>query len=256
MVALTPEMGDDVVISADLHGHRLNFQKIFRVADLDGHPRRHMIMQEVCHGGPKYPGHLGCMSHLLLEDVARLKVTYPDRFHFLLSNHEMAEIADYPISKGGQMLNLQLRTGLQTMYGNAEAEVRIAFCEFLFSCPLAIRTSPKTFVCHGSPKNVREDGFDIGIFERELSEADVRSRGDAFRLVWGRDFRESNASGFAELIGAKLLIHGHEPCPEGHRTPNDWQIILDCCGEKASCLVLPIGEDLTHGQAVSRIQRL
>jgi hypothetical protein len=56
-----------------------------RLADLDRNPRRHLIMQEVCHGGPTYPDG-GCKSHRMLEDVARLKVRYPERFHFLLSN--------------------------------------------------------------------------------------------------------------------------------------------------------------------------
>jgi hypothetical protein len=102
VIVLTAGNADDLMIVADLHGNRLNFEKLLAIADLDGHPRRHLIMQEVCHGGPEYPGSDGgCMSHLLLEDCARLKTEFPDRFHFLLSNHELAELGDFPISKRG-----------------------------------------------------------------------------------------------------------------------------------------------------------
>ena len=55
----------------------------------------------------------------MLEDVARLKVKYPERVHFLLGNHELAEMTDYPIQKNKQMLNLLFRLGLQQMYGPA-----------------------------------------------------------------------------------------------------------------------------------------
>src|SRR5688500_2065898 len=71
VVVLTPELADDVMITADLHGHRRNYTLIQRIADLAGHPRRHLIMQEVCHGGPTYPSNGGCMSHVMLEDVAK-----------------------------------------------------------------------------------------------------------------------------------------------------------------------------------------
>src|SRR6187401_354580 len=118
VVCLTPENSADVMIVADLHGNRLNFRKLLAIADMDNHPRRHLIMQEVCHGGPEYPGETGgCMSHLLLEDCIRLKTEFPERFHFLLSNHELAELGDFPICKGRRMLNLLFRCGINELYG-------------------------------------------------------------------------------------------------------------------------------------------
>ena len=77
VIQLCPGNADDVMIVADLHGNRLNFQKLLRVADLENHPRRHLVMQEVCHGGPEYPGDGGCMSHLLLEDCAASSPSIP-----------------------------------------------------------------------------------------------------------------------------------------------------------------------------------
>src|SRR6185369_6088628 len=76
--------------------------------------------KEVCHGVPEYPGETGgCMSHLLLEDCIRLKSEYPERFHFLLSNHELAELGDFPICKSRRMLNVVFRCGINELYGSA-----------------------------------------------------------------------------------------------------------------------------------------
>ena len=75
-------------------------------------------------------------------------------------------------------------------------------------------------------------------------------------MVWGRDYRAENAKAFAKKVSATTLIHGHEPCPEGYSVPNDTQIILDCCGEKASYLLVPLGQSFTHAELVARIQKL
>ena len=118
LVEIGPESGDDVMLTGDLHGHRRNFNLIRRIAALDTLPRRHLVLQEVCHGGPAYQNG-GCMSHAMLEDIARLKVEFPDRVHFLLGNHELAELTDYPMQKNKQMLNLLFRMGLEQMYGDS-----------------------------------------------------------------------------------------------------------------------------------------
>lgn len=256
LVNLTAEHGREVFVTADLHGQRLHFKKLLRIADLDGISDRQLIMQEVCHGGPKYPGTSACMSHLLLEDVAALKVRYPDRFHFLISNHEMAELTDYPIAKGGQMLNMQFRRGLQQMYGDSVSAVRDAIIEFLSTCPLAARLANGVFICHGSPENVDQFGFDEGVLKRRLRPSDMQPGGAAFQMVWGRDFRSENAEAIAKAVGAEILLHGHEPCYDGFRAPNPRQVILDCCGPKASFVVLPISDPITQLEIIGRIQRL
>jgi hypothetical protein len=256
VIELAAEQADDVMIVADLHGNRLNFEKLLAVADLESHPRRHLVMQEVCHGGPEYPGDGGCMSHLLLEDCARLKSEYPDRFHFLLSNHELAELGDYPICKSRRMLNLLFRAGINEMYGSASEQVRLAYLEFLGTCPLAIRLSSGVFISHSLPDNCDREPFDVSVFERPLTCADYRAGSPAFKLVWGRDFRSANAEAFARQVGAEVLIHGHEPCEAGYSAPNSRQIILDGCCSQAAYLILPVGPKLTHAEVVARVASL
>jgi hypothetical protein len=255
VILITKTLGAEVMVTGDLHGNRLNFERIVRLADLHAHERRHLVMQEVCHGGPSYPSTTSCMSHLLLEDVARLKTKYPDRFHFILGNHELAELADFPIAKRSCMLNLTFRCGLQQMYGAAAERIREAYLEFLRSCPLAVRLDG-IFICHSAPGQIAEQGFDASVFDRPLADEDFEPGGPVFRLVWGRDFRAENAAAFAQLVNASALIHGHEPSPDGFQVPNQHQIILDCCGQRAGYLILPVGSELNHEQLLPLIREL
>jgi hypothetical protein len=254
VVELTAENCEDLMVTADLHGQRLTFNRLREIADLPAHPRRHLVMQEVCHGGPVYPNGGGCMSHLMLEDMAALKVEYPERFHFLLSNHELAELSDFPIVKSKKMLNLQFRCGIQEMYGDAADRVRKAYQDFIASCPLAVRLGGSVFICHSTPEGVDENGFDATIFERPLTPSDMANHGPVFQLVWGRDFREQNADAFAKLVKAEVLIHGHEPCPTGFRAPNSRQIIIDCCNQPACYVILRPGDRLTQAHIVEHIE--
>jgi len=257
VVSLTPGNAEDVMIVADLHGNRLNFEKLLRVADLADNPRRHLVMQEVCHGGPEYPGENGgCMSHLLLEDCIRLKTEFPERFHFLLSNHELAELGDFPICKSRKMLNLLFRSGINEMYGQAGEKVRDAYLAFLATCPLAVRLSSGVFISHSLPDQCDREPFDASVLARPLSCADYRSGSPAFKLVWGRDFRSANAEAFARQVGAELLIHGHEPCESGFSAPNARQVILDGCCSHATYLILPVGPKLSQADVVARITSL
>jgi hypothetical protein len=256
VVVLGPADAEEVMITADLHGNRVNYDRILRIADLDAHPRRHLVMQEVCHGGPTYPSGTGCMSHLMLEDVARLKVRYGPRFHFILANHELAELTDYPIVKARRMLNLVFRCGLQEMYGPRTEAIREAYMVFLRSLPLAVRLPHGVFVCHSLPEAVDEQGFDTDVFSRPIAAEDLASDGSVFRLVWGRDFRPANAEAFARLVEAEVLITGHEPCADGYQTPNDRQIVLDCHHEPACYVILNTDRKYTPPQVVDQIQRL
>lgn len=254
-ILLEPNLAAEVMVTGDLHGHRQNFHAIRKVAALDQNPRRHLVLQEVCHGGGSYPNG-GCMSHLILEEVAKLKVQFPDRVHFILGNHELAEMTDYPIRKYKQLLNLVFRLGLQQMYGPATEKVRQAYCEFIQSSPLAVRLPGGAFISHSVPENVDRQQFDTSIFSRKIDRSEYFDRTGVFELVWGRDYRAENADAFARLVGANLLINGHEPCPDGYSTPNPTQVILDCCGQRACFVILTTDRTWTQAEVVERIQRL
>jgi hypothetical protein len=254
-ISLTAEMADEVLVTGDIHGHRRNFNRLRRIAALDKHPRRHLVLQEVCHGGPCYPNN-GCKSHALLEDVAELLAEHAPQVHLILGNHELAELADFPIRKNNQLLNLCFRLGLRHMYGPGEDTIRQAINRFLLSCPLAVRLPQGVLIAHSLPEFVDSRGFDPAVLLRDLTPDDGNDDRDVFRLVWGRDYRPENARAFCESVGAKFLVTGHEPCREGFLVPNDLQVILDCCGDKAAYAILPVGAELTHAEIVQRIKVL
>ena len=256
VVEINAANGSDVMVTADLHGDRLNFERILEIAALPKHPRRHLVLQEICHGGPAYPYDGGCMSHLLLEDVAQLKIRFPERVHFILSNHELSEATDFPVSKAGQLLNLHFYEGLRDLYGDAAEEVHSSIKFFLLSCPLAVRASDTIFLSHSLPSrwDAREQKFDV--LERDWTAEDLAPGGDVFRLVWGRDYRRQNALAFANSVGATILIHGHEPCPDGFQAPNDIQIIIDTSGQNACYALLPLDTPLTHADVLAQVKKL
>jgi hypothetical protein len=173
-----------------------------------------------------------------------------------MSNHEWAEVMDYPILKAKKMLNLMFRMGLQEAYGAATEKVREAYIEFLRSCPLGVRLSQDVLICHSCPEGCDTLPFDGSVFELPLDPMDWQEQGDMFRMLWGRDYRPENAHAFAKEVDAKVLIHGHDPCPEGYRVPNDTQVILDCCTDKGTYVILPADKPLTHEEVVKRIQPL
>lgn len=255
VLQFTADNAADVLISADLHGHRRNYDAILALADLDRHPRRHLIMQEVCHGGPTYEGG-GCQSHRMLEDVARLKLRYPERFHFLLSNHELSELTEFPIMKSRRMLNVMFRLGLKEAYGEQSDAVRLAAVDFIASCPLAARVNQSVFVSHSCPERSDADCFDASVLARPYTQRDLCDGGAVFKLVWGRDFRPQNGAAFAKTVNSKCLIHGHEPCPMGYRIPNDKQIIIDCCSDNAYVALVPTDRERTHAEIVQCLRRL
>ncbi len=255
-VVLAPELAEEVMVTGDVHGNRRNFNRLRKIAALDEHPRRHLVFQEVCHGGPCYPQNGGCMSHTILEDVAELVVRYPDQVHLILGNHELAELTDFPIRKNNQLLNLTFRLGLRQMYGPAADEIRAAALRFLWSCPLAVRLPQGVLITHSLPEAVDRRGFDTSVLTRELSAGDGVEGSDVFRMLWGRDYRQENARAFSQLIEATILITGHEPCREGFIAPNDLQVILDCCGDRCAYVILPVGRELSQAEIMERVEVL
>jgi hypothetical protein len=196
------------------------------------------------------------MSHTLLEEVARLVVRYPDRVHFLLGNHELAEMTEYPIQKNRQMLNLLFRLGLQQMYGPAVEKIREAMARFIQSCPLGAWMPGGLLITHSIPEKVNTRRFDRTVFTRRLDPLEYHEHTSVFDLVWGRDYREENAAGFARLMEAAVLINGHEPCPEGFSVPNRFQVILDCSGETGCYVILTPDRHWTQAEIVERIRPL
>jgi hypothetical protein len=246
---------DDVLVAGDLHGHVGNFRRLLAVADLARHPRRHLVLQEVIHVPSAAPGN--DPSHQLVDLLGALACQYPDRVHFLIGNHELAQATDRPIWKGDASLNDLFWEGVWSAYGDRAAEVYAAYLELFAVTPLAVRTPNRIFLSHSLPPAKWLDTFDLAVLEQDAAdEAALLPGGSVYGLLWGRDTSAEHVAAFLRKVDADLLITGHIPCDKGFDVPNDRQVILDCMGSPACYCLLPTDRPLAHDELVRCVRTL
>ncbi len=248
--------GVEVFIAGDLHGNVENFRVLLKRADLAKNPRRHFVLQEVVHGTFRYPLG-GDKSHQLLDLTAALKCQYPDRVHFLLGNHELAQWTNRRIAKNDDDLLELFKAGVDLTYGERSGEVYALYLELFAVVPLALRTGNRVFLSHSLPNAHRLEAFDPAMLERNvLAEAEMGTGGAVHSLVWGRDTSPENVAAFLKKMDANLLITGHIPCEKGFDVPNDRQLILDSLGLPGAYCLFPTDRPLTHAELVQCVQML
>jgi Calcineurin-like phosphoesterase len=206
--------GGDVIVTGDLHGHRRNFERIVAFADLLNHPDRHIILQEIIHGGPEDSAG-GCLSYRLLFDVARYKVSFPDRVHVIMANHDTAFINNSEVMKDGKEMNQAMRAALDREYPRRADEVKLAIKRFLFSQPLAVRCDNRIWMSHSLPSDSCSEKFDPEILHRPLKVNDVVRPGSAYLLTWGRKHSQALLDKMADLLDSDVFVLGHQPQEQG-----------------------------------------
>jgi hypothetical protein len=249
------DAADEVLVGGDLHGHLENFRKLFAAADLVRHPRRHLVLQELIH--TRADSFAADTSHQLVDLLAALVCQYPDRVHFLIGNHELAQATDRPIFKGDATHNDLFWEGVWSSYGERAGEVYAAYLELFGAAPLALRTPNRVFISHSLPPAKWLDAFDPAALEQDPSDpAGLAAGGSVYALLWGRDTAAEHVAAFLAKVDADLLITGHVPCDRGFEVPNDRQVILDCMGEPACYCLLPTGRPLAHDELVACVKTL
>jgi hypothetical protein len=224
-----------LVVGGDIHGHRRNFERLVAYADLANHPDRHLILQEIIHGGPEDEAG-GCLSYQLLFDAIRLKLSYPDQVHFVMGNHDTACINSAEVMKNGKEMNRAMSSALDREFRDASGDVKLAIKQFLFSQPLAIRCSNRVWLSHSLPNDQSADTFDAGVFERELQISDCVKPGPAYVLTWGRRHSQSTLDKLAARLGVDLFVLGHQPQQQGWKQAGTNLIIL-ASDHNHGCLV-------------------
>ena len=203
-----------LVISGDLHGHRRNFEKIVAFADLENNPDRHVILQEIIHGGEEdIQG--GCLSYRLLFDVVRYKLDFDDRVHIVMGNHATAFITDGEVLKNGKEMNRAMRSAIEREFKDNSYEIMTAMKQYLLSMPLAARCDTRIWISHSLPADRLADKFDRGIFDRPLDAEDLEKPGSAYLLTWGRNHSQPLLDKMAELFDVDLFVLGHQAQPQG-----------------------------------------
>ncbi len=204
----------DLIITGDLHGHRRNFDRAVTFADLAKNPDRHIIFQEIIHGGPE-DSHGGCISYKLLFDVIRYKISFPEQVHIIMGNHDTAFINDSEIMKEGKEMNRAMRSALKREYKKAGTDVILAIRQYLFSQPLAVRCENRIWISHSLPADRLVNKFDPKIMDRQLKNDDLVKPGSAYLLTWGRNMSQSLLDKMAEMFDVDIFILGHQPQEKG-----------------------------------------
>ncbi len=222
---IMPDKGD-LVIAGDIHGHRRNFERVVAYAALGKNPDRHLVLQEIIHGGPQ-DEEGGCLSFDLLADAVKLKITYPDRVHFILANHDTAFINNVDVMKGGQEMNILMRAAMRRRFGSWTKNVESAAEQFLFSQPLAVRCLNRIWISHSLPSNSSIEKFDFSVFHRQLKVIDIVRPHSAYLLTWGRGQSNKTIDFFAQQLDVDFFVLGHQNQETGWKSNNKNLIIID-----------------------------
>jgi len=246
VITLDPDVADEVMIVGDLHGSLATFRKVLEIADLPRHPRRHLVLQELIHGKPLYPGDGGDRSHQLVDLFAALKCQYPEQVHQIIGNHELSELTGRIIGKDGEALNIKFRRGIETAYGVRYMDVFQAYLELFAALPIAVRTPNRIFLCHTLPDGRYLDSLDMELLDANVWPRESTERGGTiYAMTWGRDTTPETADRFAEMVDADWFITGHQPCQEGVRLANHRVVILDGTPPCPGYCIFPTTEPVT-----------
>ena len=237
-----------VIITGDLHGHCRNFERIVAFADLANNPDRHIVLQEIIHGGPEDPFG-GCLSYRLLFDVIRYKLSFPDRVHIIMGNHDTAFINNSEVMKDGREMNRAMRLAIEREFQQTADEVKLAIRQNLFSQPLAVRTENRIWMSHSLPSDRLADKFDPKFFDRQLKINDVVRPGLAYILTWGRRHSQALLDKLAGQFDIDVFILGHQPQDKGWNRVGE-NLIIIASNHNHGCL-LPI--DLARSYTVEQL---
>lgn len=249
-----PEQGE-VWMTGDIHDNRANFDKVTKLADLGNHPDRHLILHELIHGD-YYDHNHAEGSWLTLYRAAELKCDYPQQVHFLLANHDLAQIHGEGIMKAGFSVCEAFTAGVQRDFPNDHMSLTVAISEFLLSLPLAVRTSNDLFFCHSLPTDDQINTFDFSVFDRPLTGADYRRRtGPVYQLIWGRHVSPAGVEIFAEKVGARLIVTGHQPQDTGWAMNGKRHLIIASDHSQGVFLPLSLSGRYDMDDLVSRLRK-
>lgn len=245
----------EVWIAGDLHDHRRNFEKFVRAANLGSNPQRHLVLQELIHGD-HFDAQGAEESWKILAQAAELKADFPRQVHFLLANHDLAQVHGEGIMKGGLSVCEAFTAGVKRDFGDRSALVNAAIADFLLSFPLAVKTGNGLFFCHSLPTDQEVPTFDFGVFDRPLTGADYRRRtGPVYQLIWGRKTSGAMAQEFADKVGANLVITGHQPQEAGYLVNGARHLIIASEHNQGVMLALSLATQYDMDGLLGRMKR-
>jgi hypothetical protein len=243
-----------VVMTGDIHGHRRNFEKLRRFCDLPTYAARHVILHELLHedvdGVTRKDD-----SHELCLQAAAWKCEHPEQVHFLLSNHELAQVTGHDISKNGRAVTLEFAQAVRQAYGSRAESVLEAMYEFIRSFPLAGRTPNRVFLSHSLPGARELPVFDPAVLARTPTREDLSDRGSAHALVWGRYQTAEVLTALRQVLDVDYFVCGHQPQETGFDVWHERMLILASDHNHGVFLPLDLSKPVTMERMTRSLRR-
>lgn len=241
-----------LIVTGDTHGHRRNFERTVKSADLQNNPDTYVIFQEILHGGPE-DDHQGCLSFELFFEILKYQIQFPRQVHLIMGNHDTAIINDMKVIKAGKEMNDALKSAMKRHYGSDFDEVYAELKFYLLSQPLAVRTANKIWMSHSLPSDCHVDGFDVSVFDKKLTPADLQRPGAAYTLTWGRNHSQPYLDRLAGMLGADIFILGHQPQESGWHRAGENLIILASDHNHGCMITFDLDKTYSVGDLTDRI---
>ena len=233
-----------VVMTGDLHGNLKNFRKLQTYANLERTPARHVILHELLHLPTLLPGQAD-PSYWLLVKAAQYKLEFPEQVHFLLGNHEVAQLTKRDIVKDGLYSVANFQQTVLKQYGEDRGhDVLLAINEFILSLPLAARTPNRILLSHSLPDANQMVLFEPKVLRRKWKMSEAMPGGSVYLLTWGRQRTPEQIVQLAEMFDVDIFMHGHIQQDQGYDVVQDRVIIL--ASEHPHGVFLPFDPQKTY----------
>ncbi len=238
----------DVVVAGDVHGNMPFLELLLEFCDLENHPGRHLVVQELIHSKQRYSGG-GDPSHQAVDFIAELITLHPNRVHYLPGNHELAQWTGRSIIKDGYESCSAFNFGLEEAYGEDVEDAILAYNELFQSLPLAIRLPNRVFLCHTVPEGRHLRSFNTNVFDDPIdANHEYATNTTVYQLLWGRDVTEETTRSFLQLIDADIVINGHIACPSGFQVMHNCRLILDSSCPQPTIVRVPCDRPVTFAE--------
>lgn len=241
-----------LLVTGDLHDHRINLRKIINFADLSHRADRHLVMQELIHG-PRLINGMD-LSYRTSAQVAELQLQYPGRVHVLLGNHELSQIGGVDIAKHGISVVDAFHEGLNYVFGDDGPRVHDAFERWVKSNLLAVRCDNGVMCSHSLPTARKKQLFDPHVIERIPTDIDrTMPNGSAHLLVWGRHIDADWAEELADVWDVEQFVLGHQPADMGYEEQGENMLILASDHEHGAALPVDLSKRYTRDKLTEQI---
>jgi len=250
-----------VIMTGDLHGCLDNFRRLQWFADLSHAFHRHVLIHELIHSNGVHlleennATPIEDASCLLLIQAAQWKVAFPDQVHFLLGNHDLAQITSREITKGGAASIANFNQWIINRFGQTDANAILeAIREFLLSLPLAARCENRIWMSHSLPSPTAMGNFDFSIFDRQWQVRDMLPRGSVYEFVWGRNHLPEQLKELGEILKVDHFILGHQSQEQGFDTLGESLVILASDHSQGCFLPIDLSRRFSFQDLVSRVK--